>query len=945
MYANSLYQNNRLTNRVLRIYFLAGALQGGVVLKSLLNIPTDAKNRFLFGFSLLRLGTILGVLLVTLVFFWLIVETWRHPPGFIGLVKFVESQLRRQSVWAATVFLAAFVLLSGGYLLLLTPEIKEPFAQAYFERLSPLILWMTLLSAQTLLALPLLRHGASLSHYLPKSSTFRWTFIIFGSFLILWGWIAWSRTGLDPDIAGWNALGAPILETQVFLAWSIGMILLAISAWWERRSKSHLPGAIRGNPPSKKLDLLICLLLWLAGSFYWWSIPLPSSWFVTEPTTPNYDYYPNSDALIYDTTGQSMLVGERFKSWDLPFPRRPMYALFLAFLDTIGHQKYSSIVSFQVVVLALFPVVLYLLTQKLSTRLAGIAVAILAILREGNAIRLSGNYTFSHSKLLMSDLPTALGVALVAYLIVSWLQNPDSRQLLPLMSGGVLGFFMLIRPEVAILLLVVLLVSGVQWFRRLKYLSKNVFLIFAGITLALSPWIFRNWQMTGKIFLDAPDFRIDFFIEQINSSSVRPSTNDQNTYALVANKNRIKSKPLSGVPDETILPDSGSNPLFQDGTNLSNSAMSTQVLKSVGEIPASIAEFIQSHYLHSQIQSVLYLPTTLRLPDSLIGYLGHHSLPKFLEECCSARNYTRRLPYWNQNWQGEIPKQSIIPVLLNLFLIATGLRIAWEKNRLTGLVPLGFSIAYFLINAVARTSGGRYIMAVDWIPMMYFAIGLGHISLEGTAFISRTIAPVDAELQPKDGTRPMRNEKSPRPAIRYLAISIGFIFLGSLLPITEKAVPPRYTQPVKQEVLASLLASRGLGDFDQSDLDSFIKSNGKVLIGRALYPRYFESDEGAPGKPTTDRWAESAKPSFYPKDFSRLSFYLVGPENSSVLLPIEKGPDHFPNASDVIILGCQGEEYFDAWVVARFDPQHSIEAVFTRFPELEESACPFPDSQ
>lgn len=945
MHANSPYQNSRLTNRVLRLYFLAATIQGGVILRSLLFIPTDAKNRFLFGFSLLRLGIIVGVLLVMLVFAWLVLQTWRHRPGFSRLKASLESQLQRQNVWAWTVFLIACLLLGGSYLLLLTPEIKEPFAQAYFERLAPLILWITLLGAQALIVLPLLRHGASLGHYLPKSSTFRWIFVIFGLFLILWGWIAWSRTGLTRDAAGWNALGAPLLETQVFIAWSIGMMCLAVSAWWERRSNSRLQVSVLGNLTTRKLDLLICFLLWVAASFYWWSIPLPASWFVTEPTTPNYEYYPNSDALIYDTTGQSMLVGEGFKSWDLPFPRRPIYALFLAFLETIGDQKYSSVVSFQIAFLALFPVVLYLLTQKLSTRFAGIVLAILAILREGNAIKLSGNYTFSHSKLLMSDFPTALGVALVAYLTISWLQDPNSRPLLPLIIGSTLGLFMLIRPEIVVLLLVVLLVAGMKWFRCLAYLSKNILLIFAGMVLILSPWIFRNWQMTGKVFLDAPDFRIDFFIERINSSLVSPNTNDDNSHAEIANQNRNKPGLLSLAPDETNLRDAGFNPVFWDSRVLVNSATKMPVIRSVDEASSSIVEFIKAHYLHSQIESVLYLPTSVRLPESLVGYLGNHSLPKFFEECCSSINYTRRLPYWDQNWDGEILKQSILPILLNLFLIAAGVRIAWEKDHLTGLVPLGFMIVYFLINAAARTSGGRYILAVDWIPMMYFAIGLGHISLAGTAFLFRAVSPLDTDRQSEDRPRAATNKKSPWPMTRYLAVSVGFFLLGSLLPITERAVPPRYTEPVKQEVLTSLLASQALGDFDQSDLDNFDKSNGKVLIGRALYPRYFESGEGAPGKPTTDRWAESAKPSFYSKDFSRLSFYLVGPENLSVLLPTGQGADHFPNASDVMVLGCQGKEYFDAWVVARFDAQHSVEAVFTRSPELENLSCPFPDSK
>ncbi|HEX6305826.1 MAG TPA: glycosyltransferase family 39 protein, partial [Anaerolineales bacterium] len=649
-----------MTTRILRGYFLIAVLQGGLILLTLLQIPTDAKNRFLFGFSALRLGIAAGVILAMLAFAWLALETWRISPWFTRLISTLERQIKRQRVWAAVAILLVAGVLAGSYLLLLTAEISEPFARAYFERLAPLILWATLLSLQTLIALPALRHGADVRHYFPQSRTYRWALAIFGLVLAFGAWIAWSGIGFEPDATGWNALGTPLLETQLFLAWGASLMFLAFTTWLAQRSKVNSQDENKRAFPGANFDLLVCLLLWIGASIYWWSIPLPDSWFVTEPTAPNFEFYPNSDALIYDTTGQSILVGERFKSWDLPFPRRPMYALLLAFLNFVGNQEYETVILGQIILLALFPVVLYLLTRKLSNRFVGFMVAILAILREGNAIKLSGNLTISHSKLLMSDFPAALGVALFTYLIIAWLHSPDSRRMLPLISGGVLGAFMLVRPEVAVLLFVVFIVISGGWYRRPIYLSKKVLLIFAGILLVLSPWIWRNWELTGEIFLDSPDHRIDLFIERFNI----PSNQSESGYQIDP----------AGFNGTVSINETVNSPVIAASIPLIKDDLILLANKIEANMPGDILAFIRAHYVHSQVQSVLYLPDAWRLPDTLISYFGHKSLPKFFEECCSARNYVRRLPYWNQNWQGDFLQQSIIPVLINLFLVSLGLR-------------------------------------------------------------------------------------------------------------------------------------------------------------------------------------------------------------------------------------------------------------------------------
>jgi uncharacterized membrane protein len=90
---------------------------------------------------------------------------------------------------------------------------------------------------------------------------------------------------------------------------------------------------------------------------------------------------------------------------------------------------------------------IYWLTKGLHQRTSAFIAAGLVILRERNAIALSGSIRVSHSKLMMSDLPAVVAVVLLTWLLVSWLQNPAHKRSLPIAIGGGVGLLMLLRPQ------------------------------------------------------------------------------------------------------------------------------------------------------------------------------------------------------------------------------------------------------------------------------------------------------------------------------------------------------------------------------------------------------------------------------------------------------------------------------------------------------------------
>jgi hypothetical protein len=95
--------------------------------------------------------------------------------------------------------------------------------------------------------------------------------------------------------------------------------------------------------------------------------------------------------------------------------------------------------------------------------------------------------------------------------------------------------------------------------------------------------------------------------------------------------------------------------------------------------------------------------------------------------------------------------------------------------------------------------------------------------------------------------------------------------------------------------------------FDKAALETFSYQSAafRAINGRALYPRYFEENEGIP---------KNSYP-YGKMGFPRITFMMIGPNGeNSVILPQDEVL-YFPNASDVIVLGCQEGAYIDALAV------------------------------
>ncbi len=869
--------------------FFALAISQSLLVLGLLTRETSAGQRFLIGFSFSRLAIIGLVLVVLAAFIALLLMSWSRPDWTQRQIRKAQSLPERQKTFASILLVSGLVMLGGVYSITLTPEISEPFTATLFQRLIPLIVWLTGLSAQILLFLFLLRRASTehVNHHgYPSRFREEWVFwvalIIFSMFFVLWGWVIRNTMQNESVITGWNDLGVPILETQVLIAWLAGLVAWVVLALG-RRSAGRVSWLYKLKP--LHLDLILFFALWVGTILLWNSIPAPPSYFLSVTRAPNYEAYPNSDALAYDMSAQVLMVGQGLRFVNDIYIRRPILALFFTILHVLGRQNTAAVIFWQIVFLALAPAFVYLLGKLLHNRMAGVIGGVLIALRGATAITVASAITSSHVKLMMADLPAMLAMIMFIVCVVRWLQTRS--QFLGFLSGGLLGIAILIRPELGAAIFAVGLISFMVYRASLRQWLGSGLLFSLGAFLILAPWIFRNWSLTGQIFLDTPTFRTEVLQERYQTQ-VQPAPSPTET-------SRAQPGAAYPTPEGPIA-----TPAGMEGAPSTNQGGFIAIIR---DNSSSVAGFVTSHFLNSQLQIFLTLPTTFRPLDSTVAFWGHHSLKKYWEECCSSVNYLRRMPYWRK-WYGNIPSQAIIPIAINLILIALGLQQSWKRNRWIGMFPVTVGFFHLMLNALARNSGGRYILSVDWIVIVYFSVGLSQASVwlvnqfktvESNPAISYAVVDVDH----RTGLSVFR-----MPAFYVLACLLFLI--GSAAPILEKAIQPRYPDSIQAQMLNNLLDSSALSAQQKEALVNLLNNNGWAIAGRALYPRFYKAGQGEPGTPDP---LES-------QPYPRLGFYLVNRNFQPIILPLTTTPEEFPNGADVLVIGCPDGQ---AVAVALFD--------------------------
>lgn len=744
-------------------------VEGFLALAWIFTQPADPDTTFLLGYSPVRWALAGVTLLLT------------GLAGALGLdlLRSVERSWRKdlaRRVNLPTVLAAGslgLLVLDHGTLMALAST-DHTAVRAVFNRLLPVGVFLGLASLQILLAAMLAVKGrAGPDRRITRAAGLAWAGLILAGGLILL-----TRLGLDPVTNGWYEYGVPLAHQQIlYLFYSTLLVLLA--------------GLVIGNrlpfPPraQKALDVGLVLAIWLAAVIVWSSMPVPGSWFSPKPFPPNHEVYPNSDALSYDVAAQGTLLGTAWSRGALHY--KPLYVAILTLLHTVAGQDYTRVILLQTLLLALFPVSLYLLGRSLHSRLAGGLAGLAAILREYNQLSVASLTTLSNSKLMLSELPTALGISVLLVVLAAWLRSPQQRESsgqrphLALLAGGMIGLLIQIRLQTILFLPALAVLFFILFGKRWRSSLAATGLVCLGLCLSAAPLALRNWTISGTLALEKPGY-----FERTLS------------YAYT---------PVSAEEDPTGL--SAATPAGETAPGLGRTLVLTL-----------------HHFAHNTASALLVLPNGL---GSGLGWTRLRDLQSLFWMDTGA---AIRLP--DAAW-----------LLANLALVALGAAALWRRARWVGLLPALFFGAYNLSSALGGFSGQRFILPVDWVGYFYALTGLSWLAVTLLGLMGWNVQDRLPFWTQPSPTLPIRPSGR---ASRWKTIAvIGILLLaGGLLPLEEALIPIRYRDVQPSQARAELLhlAEAQLSPQEMSALQALLDQPGsEVLQGVALYPRAIASEE------------------------------------------------------------------------------------------------------
>ena len=624
---------------------------------AILNSPSDPQNAFILGYSLERI--LLGIGLISIIgsLLLLTLKLIRRPGHSIRLWKrfFTQKESGHSFIWLTlTVFFACWIaLFMPAYRL-------SGKLTGYVTGLFPFLIWLAVVSAITMLVLIYERGRKTLaSVIITNKSTVNAAMIVF-TLMALTGILIFANgIGIRQPEDYWYGAGVPVLGLQILISLTAGVILL------QMESRSNL-----------KFDLIICAILWFVTAWLWIREPLSTNYFF--PDTAKNDIYPYSDSAVFDLGSQFALIGQGL--FNGRYFDRALYSAFLTFLHVIAGQDIHRLMNIQAVVFAVFPVIVYLLGRELHSRALGVSTALLIAMRGANAIVVSKWVDTASPKMMLTDFPTAIGVAAFMLFAIKWVREPQKVHH-AVWSGGMLGLTIMLRTHVLLLLPTSLLLFFILFRHRLKYAMAGSFLLIIGMLTATLPWDIRNYLNGTPLFYTYYS-RIELILQErygITQDIYSPS---YATIPLVIQQEARVPFPLRASAKQAVIYNARDN--------------------TCTAIVCSVA----NHFIHNIITSTIFLPTSFALDDLW-------NVVKLKEA------------FWKNDWSdARLSLATTAFLFTNLFVISLGLGTIWKRSKAGLSLTIFMFLAYQMTNALGLTSGGRYIVPIDWVVCILFMSGL-----------------------------------------------------------------------------------------------------------------------------------------------------------------------------------------------------------------------------
>lgn len=831
--------------------------------------PAELENTILFGLSTKKLFLFAGLIGLGLALCALALSMWRGGNLLVRTKTLLNDSVKRERGLKILLWVSAAL-----WLILAIPSAWFGKLEAYFSIIEPIIFLVFLIALQAIFLLNLGNANENLngvnSFVAEHKKTIQlWVGIMF-TMCAVWALIAISKLGLDSHQEDyWYEAGVPVLGLQALAGMIVGLTL----HWYERQYADL--------SKSRRLDAILFFAIWILSGTMWALTPAPNGFLNPGPYPPAYETYPFADAAKYDLMSQFALIGQGINNSESY--NRPAYPALLVLEHVLTGQDYDRNMQLQAALLGLFPALIYLIGKNLLSRGAGLAGATVIGMRGVNGILATSTLNLANQKQMLADFPTAVGICAVILLCIHWLQSPQKKHL-ALWAGGLLALTAYLRPTtiglLPLLLIVPMMIKSYSWRMR----ATTAAMVFAGFVLVMIPWEVRGALLSENYKYPTPIAKILTVVgERYPSIGIVTPEPDKN--------NR---PPLDRpIPNEGKKDDSK-----KDGRRAA--------------VESGGFSFIANHLFHNLSTSALTLPNSA----------GYQSLRPLIKGENSV---------WTQTWDGALGLGGSLSLLINLALVALGVAVCIQQRAWAGLFPVATFGAYQLANSLGRTSGGRYLVPVDWILVLFFCFGLFQVG--------QWVCTQMGIMRLATVTRSWRKEsEAGGESQRKLSLiaSACLFGLGLLLVLPDITFKQEFIPRSRTQLMERLLGFDLQGK--ESYVLEFLKDPASVILeGRILYPRYYNVGDGE-------------VPTFYPYrvlDFPRIAFEFIGPDRMEHIIMAAPSPNSATkpavsfsfNAADVILLGCTEKTHVEVILLVFYE--QPIPEVFSRQPDAP-AHCPLP---
>lgn len=839
-----IYRNQRTL--VLTLLLNAAETLGCAYL--LCNIPADAKNTFLFGLSKERL--------LMLAIFGLIFAC-----NLLCLAARRVFYARVLSKPAAVRVFGIGALCSA--FLCLLPAYRFGRSAAYFTRLMPYFLWLFL----TTVTLWLFcrwdrdRFAAARETFVNLAENKKGAAAILALCALFVLFVELTGLGKTPESSLWNKNGIPLQSIQLFLA-------VVIYALFRR---------IRGlrffEPKNKALHFI---LIWFAAAALWSLAPFSAHFFAPGPYEPNLQYYPYSDAITYNISGQEALRGWGFNYGNTVL--KPVIAYISFLTNAITGGDFNKAMLLQSAFYGMQPAILYLFGAALGGTGCGLLAAAFAVLKEWNALNTKEVLTIN-SRLVMSEFAMQIIFCAFCLALFRWLKRQGREELHAAAAGGLLALGFMTRYNFLAFLPAGVLILFIAYRGALRKLLRPLLIFCLAAACTAAPILVRSAVQSGDAFADIRHTITHVLLPQRFGETETLNSTAENQSAAV------------GASAEQSA---------ESGENAINTSQITAISENNNSNKFGVlVRSIFNHGIRNIIASFLTLPMNVEFDD--------------LPHLYTNEKQGLWSDFWNYGFSAG--QWSLIALWCVLFSAAGAVLL-----KLHGLA--GFSVVYFwavyaFSIGFSRSSGGRYLVPCNWIPMLLLAFTIALLFEKGRL------------------TLPEALPANPLPLRRSAAVIAAFsCILGSMVLIEN--LIPAVTLPEAEESFAELKAHVEEKDALDVDWDAVAAQLAEGTMnfrqGFGLYPRFYYYRIGEHNYYGSQGW----------KAYSRLAFYGIGSGMREYLLPTMELTNNFPHGAYFELLSCNTDNGYEDVLALFIKTPDGEEYTYLRSP-MQTLACPIPE--